>query len=288
MTFPDASANGTVSSVFRWDLSCDNLDLEKRSEFNIGFVAVDSTGKCRVRQIDSLVVKVRILKPSNSPPRLSIVNLGSTVSYENGNAVVAPGQKLSLQLNVSDSDTAPKDQLSVDLIGSGGDEAPEGWVFEPAAGPSVLSSVFTWEPQCSIFKGDVYENDFYFDFRYTDDRCLTAVADTIRVNVKVKDIETLGLQTDPANVFTPNSDGFNDYYSMERRDESGNLVNILPPDNCRGTFQNIRIYNRWGRAVFSSTDRNFKWLGLNEAAGVYYYQVVYTNREFKGTVSLRD
>jgi hypothetical protein len=288
MLFPTATANGTVSSVFRWDLTCDKFNLDDRSEFNIGFVAIDSTSKCKVRQIDSLVVKVKVLKPLNAPPQLSIVNVSTGATYNTGNALVAPGQQLSLQMNVSDTDISPKDQLTLTLIDTGGDDIPEGWAFEPAAGPSVLSSVFTWGPQCSIFKDATLENDFYFDFRYADDRCLTAVADTIRINVKVKDIGNLTFDREPANVFTPNNDGYNDYYSMERRDDLGNLVNILPPDNCQGVFQTVRIYNRWGRTVFTSTDKNFRWLGLEESAGVYFYHIVYTNRDFKGTVSLRD
>ncbi len=288
MSFAKKSGIGSVNSAFSWDLACDKLDLKKRDEFNIGFVAVDSIHKCRVRQIDSLVVKVKVLKPVNSPPQLSIVSINSSVSYSNGEATISPGQELSLQMNVIDTDTSPKDRLTIELIDNGGDQAPEGWVFEAAQGPSILSSLFTWTPQCSIFQEDIYEHDFYFDFRYADDRCVTAVADTVRVKVKVKDVESADFNQEPPNVFTPNGDGVNDYYAMERRDATGTLINILPPDNCRGVFESIRIYNRWGRTVFLSRDRNFRWLGLDEAAGVYFYHISFTNREFKGTVSLRD
>jgi hypothetical protein len=287
MIFPESSAVSSVSSVFTWNLACDKFNLDQRSEFNIGFVAVDSTGKCRVRQTDSLVVKVKILKPLNTPPTLSIVNLNNDDTFADGNAVLSPGQQLNLQLNVIDPDISPKDNLSIDLLGFS-ENTPEGWSFTPASGPSVLSSVFTWAPLCSIFEKDEYEHDYYFDFVYADDRCFTAAPDTLRINVKVKDVASGEFEFEPANVFTPNDDGFNDYYSMERRNEAGELINILPPDNCRGAFQYIRIYNRWGRTVFTSTDRNFRWLGLDESAGVYFYHIVYTNRDFKGTVSLRD
>jgi len=288
MTFTKASAVGTVSSAFKWDLVCDKFHLDLRDTFNIAFIAVDSANKCRVRQLDSLVVKVKVLKPENAPPILSILNLNGDVEFTNNNAKVSPGQELNLQLNVSDIDTGPKDNLTLQMIDTGGDDIPEGWAWQDATGPSVLTSTLIWSPQCSIFTGDVFEHNFYFDFRYLDDRCLTAVVDTIRVNVIVKDRESTGFTMDPANVFTPNGDGINDFYSMERRDEFGDLVNILPPDNCQGVFESVRIYNRWGRTVFTSSDRNFRWLGLNEAAGVYFFHVAFTNKEFKGTVSLRD
>lgn len=287
MSFANASAMGTVSSTFNWDLRCDRVDLSKREEFNIGFVAIDSTGKCRVRQTDSLVVKVKVLKPLNSPPVLSVVSLNRDIDYNDGSVLMPPGQLLSLQMNVTDNDVSPKDNLSISLINASGDSTPVDWTFPNATGQSVLTQVFNWQPLCSIFPDDIFEQDFFFDFRYSDDRCRTAVVDTLRIRVKVKDVESGNFETEPANVFTPNDDGYNDFYSMLRK-VGNEYVNILPPDNCRGVFQNVRIYNRWGRTVFTSSDRNFRWLGLEEAAGVYFYHIVYTNREFKGTVSLRN
>jgi gliding motility-associated-like protein len=293
MIFPKTSAIGTVSAAFRWDLLCSKVNPNDKDEFNIGFVAVDSINKCRVRQVDSLVVKVKVSKPDNSPPTLSIVNMSTSAVYEDGNAVVSPGQELSLQINVNDTDKAPIDKLRIKLVTAGGDDTPAGYSWTNGSGPSILTSTFSWAPDCSIFDvcqgcDDSYERNFHFDFVYGDDRCLTAVEDKLTINVKVKDLESNGFEKEPPNVFTPNGDGINDYYAMERRDESGDLVNILPVDNCRGVFENIRIYNRWGKQVFTSGDRNFHWDGLNEAAGVYFYHIVFTNKEFKGTVSLRD
>jgi hypothetical protein len=288
MSMPKTSAVGSVSSVFNWDLQCGVFNLPERDSFNIAFLAIDSTGKCRVQYIDSLVVKVKVLPPTNAAPQLSILNLSPDVEFDGDTAVVWPGQKLQLQLNVTDTDVSPKDQLSINMIDLGGDDLPHGWEFESATGPSVLTALFSWPPDCSIFNGSIFEHDFYFDFQYTDDRCLTAVTDTVRVNVKVKDRESGTFLVEPSNVFTPNGDEFNEFFSMEYRDESGEYVNILPPDNCQGVFKTIKIYNRWGKTVFTSTDRNFRWYGLEESAGVYFYHVVFSNREFKGTVSLRD
>lgn len=287
MSMPQRTGVGSTSSVFNWDLVCDKFNLDERDEFNIGFIAIDSTNKCRIRQVDTLVVKVKVLKPLNAVPKVSITNLDGGAEYSNGNALVMVGQTMNLQIDVSDGDV-PKDNLSLLLVDIGGDKIPTGWTFEDKNGVSVLSSNFTWTPQCSIFEGEVFEHDFYFDFRFADNHCLTAVTDTVRVNVKVKDVESGAFDRLPSNVFTPNGDNYNDYYSMEARDESGDLINILPPDNCRGVFETIKIYNRWGKTVFTSSDRNFRWYGLEESAGVYFYHVIFSNREFKGTVSLRD
>lgn len=285
MSFEKRSEFGAVSSQFSWDLLCDKFNLAERDSFNIAFLAIDSAGKCRVRRLDSLVVKVKVVPPKNTAPRIRYVHNLENVGND---IVIRAGQQLDMQIDVIDDDVAPKDLLRIDLTDAGGDSVPEGWSFNSATGPSVLTSMFSWAPSCAIFRGNKFEANFYFEFRYGDDRCLTAITDSIRLNVKVIDRESSDITFDPVNVFTPNGDGINDFYSMEKRDETGELINILPIDNCQGVFENVRIYNRWGRAVFSSNDRNFRWYGLNEAAGVYFYHVTFSNRDYKGVVSLRD
>ena len=42
-----------------------------------------------------------------------------------------------------------------------------------------------------------------------------------------------------------------------------------------------------GNQVFESADRNFRWYAKGEAAGVYYYLVKYTHKEYKGALSIR-
>ena len=108
------------------------------------------------------------------------------------------------------------------------------------------------------------------------------------VGITIKDIDGGDAGFDPINYFSPNDDGVNDYYAMEVKDEKTGVVgNILPLDNCVSQFQMIRIYNRWGKEVFHSTDRNFRWYGKGEAPGVYYYSIKYSDREYKGPLSIR-
>ncbi len=67
------------------------------------------------------------------------------------------------------------------------------------------------------------------------------------------------------NVFTPNSDGYNDFfYPVLKNIEAGEIL----------------IYNRWGNVVFYSDNIFEKWDGRNLNAvcpdGVYYYIINYT------------
>lgn len=77
------------------------------------------------------------------------------------------------------------------------------------------------------------------------------------------------------NVFTPNGDGINDVYQP------------IPP--YRGVEKvDMKIYNRWGRRVFSTTDRDILWDGSDEnshkpcSEGVFYYSCEVTVRTLAG------
>ena len=78
------------------------------------------------------------------------------------------------------------------------------------------------------------------------------------------------------NAFTPNNDGHNDV--------------ILPVLNGVETYQ-IKIYDRWGKPIFSSNDPYEVWDGNGASEGVYNYVVVLTDltkfpHQFTGTILL--
>ncbi|MFY7788200.1 MAG: gliding motility-associated C-terminal domain-containing protein, partial [Thermoflexibacteraceae bacterium] len=79
----------------------------------------------------------------------------------------------------------------------------------------------------------------------------------------------------PYNVFTPNGDGKNDTFKQD-----------IPADNCQDSFIKIVIYNRWGALVYESNDRNFSWDGAGFPPGAYFYNILFKNKEVKGTVTL--
>jgi gliding motility-associated-like protein len=79
------------------------------------------------------------------------------------------------------------------------------------------------------------------------------------------------------NVFSPNNDSVNDYFSISY---SKKWLN---------TKIKFSIYNRWGELVFYSEDPNFKWFGdfkgeaLNPDVYVYYYEI---EGEINGEIEL--
>jgi hypothetical protein len=207
----------------------------------------------------------------------------------NGALTAILGSPVSLHLSGYDADESPaKDNLTIQLIDQTGTVAPSGFEFTQVQGQSILTTTFTWEPDCSIFQNLVYENQYLFTFRVTDDRCFNEKADTVELAMTIRDVDGGDEEFLPPNFFSPNGDNRNGFFAMVALDpDSGEYIDILPHDNCLGQFVNIRIYNRWGRQVFESTDRNFRWYGEGMPNGVYYYLVQYTNKDYRGSVTVR-
>lgn len=289
ITFPEASGDGDVSSRFQWDIRCTNVDLSKKSDFVFDFVVMDKANKCRIYQADTLTVRVKVLPPDNHIPVLSVASLNSAVPLSGDALTATLGQQIALGLTGYDADTAPAaDNLVLELIAAEGNNVPPaGYVFADATGKGTVTSTFTWLPQCNIFRNGVYENQYTFKFRVYDDRCFSASGDTLTVDMTIRDVDDKRDEFLPPNFISPNGDGRNDFFAMVKWDEStGELRSILPEDNCAAKFENIVIYNRWGRSVFESSVRDFRWYASQEATGVYYYTLRYSDREYKGLITV--
>jgi hypothetical protein len=291
MTFPKVSGspNPTIQSKFTWNLACEKFNHKAKSDFDLRFIVVDSTNKCRFYKSDTLTLRVKVLPPDNNKPNLTVTNTNPDLKFVNNEQSIILGQQISLGLNTTDIDVAPQDNVTIDLIDAEGNVPPEGYLFEPASGTGSASTTFSWLPTCSIFQNGVYENNYTFKFRTVDNRCITAKADTVEVKINVKDVDGADHDFLPPNVITPNGDSYNEFFAMVRQDpETGELIDILPLDNCVGKFVGISIYNRWGKEIFASESRDFRWYPKNEAAGIYFYTLKYSNRDYKGNITLRN
>ncbi len=97
-------------------------------------------------------------------------------------------------------------------------------------------------------------------------------------STKVRILFTEDLKLRIPNAFTPNNDGFFDFFEIE---------NIS--DECYPKA--LYIYNRWGENVFNSGEaRTLSWDGKHDYSdvkeGVYIYQIVGENYKNTGTVVL--
>jgi len=249
---------------------------------------VDNANKCRFYKADTLDVIVTLFPPDNDEPTLLIANLEQSIMMVNNSMTVELGQQITLGLSGIDSDVLPQpDWLKLDLIDVEGTGEPDGYIFSPTEGLAPIQTTFTWKPECSLFAEGVSENNYTFTFNVIDNRCFSQKGDTLDVNITIKDVERNEDDFLPPNIITPNGDNLNDFFAMVKRDETtGELVSILPRDNCAGHFEGISIYNRWGKQVFLSIDRDFRWYAEGEASGEYFYHLKYSDKEYKGIISL--
>jgi gliding motility-associated-like protein len=102
------------------------------------------------------------------------------------------------------------------------------------------------------------------DLNYDPAEALT----TIFINTTHKEI---------MHLFTPNNDGFNDYWEL--------------PEMATWGKCNVKVFNRWGKLVFSDPDYNIPWNGTSNGnpvpEGAYYF-IIKTENEgvVKGTVNV--
>ncbi|MCI0751217.1 MAG: gliding motility-associated C-terminal domain-containing protein, partial [Flammeovirgaceae bacterium] len=288
--------SGFVTTPFSWSLDCSMVDLSVKDEFEFQFIVIDTTNKCRFYKADTLDVVVKVLPPDNDSPDLTITSLND-LELVNNSVELFHDQTLKLGLAGEDADINPQDVVSITLPAIETENTPPAnYQFSATSGISSADGTFEWTPSCNIFEESVFQNQYRFLFVVNDDRCFSELTDTVKIDVVIKDYENDEVDFLPANFISPNGDGCNDYFAMENFEaQPGSLCDVpenvknfsLPLDNCRGQFVGIRIMNRWGREVFKSFKRDFRWYAQDQAAGVYYYYLTFSNREYKGSLSVR-
>jgi hypothetical protein len=290
ITFPGDQKNGNVSSPFNWNIACDKVDLKVKDVFEFEFIVVDNANKCRFYKADTLNVVVKLKPPDNNKPDLSITSTSPTVLLQDDSLSIILGEQISLSLIGTDTDLNPqKDVVRVELIEATGNVTPTGYIFAPAEGLGSALTTFVWKPDCSIFENNVYKNDYDFTFRVYDNKCFNTKGDTVKIAITVSDVDRSDADFMPPNFITPNGDNRNDFFAMVKEDETTHeLVSILPKDNCTGRFVAISIFNRWGKEVYSSDSRDFRWYADGEAGGVYFYLLTYSDKEYKGLITIRE
>lgn len=290
MTYNSSLQPGTATGSISWNAFCKIYDFTKQTEFIVRILA-DDLDKCKTVHYDTTSVIFKVVLPKSNPV-LTIYNEGKTKDLTNSSFQTNLGH-MTLDLVGVDDQALATDSVSLTLLGATGNIAPANYTFAAAKGIKTLESIFSWDTDCSIFKDGNYDNHYTFKFLFTNNHCLTPKSDTAYVNVNIKDIESSDAHFIPPNVITANGDNCNDFFAIDgfegAPDCNGGSRSIpftTPADNCSNKFEQVRIYNRWGKQVFESTDRKFKWYALNESPGVYYYFIKFTRAEYKSSITV--
>lgn len=131
---------------------------------------------------------------------------------------------------------------------------------------------FTFLAKCSDYREEAYEYTLYVK----DNSCASNNTDSLFFTANVNDYIPYEQNViPPTNVITPNGDGLNEYfYFPQPLSQSCEFQN----------FETVTIYNRWGREVFKSDDREFKWYAENLNSGQYFYLIQFDMSFYKGFI----
>ena len=280
---------GSVNGTLDWNAFCKNFEFSKKSDFIVK-VLVDDQDVCKVIHFDTAVFNLKVILP-DIHPHLEIYNDVSAQQVTSSTITMNLGH-LGLNVIGTDTDVTPIDTLNLSLLGIEGIAPLNGYTFASATGLHNVESKFSWNPDCSIFRDTTYRNDYKLKFLVANNHCKSPITDTAFVNLTVKDIKSVDKGFAPANVITTYPDHCNDFFAIEgfesEPDCNGAVRNIplVPVDNCANRFERVKIYDRWGKSVFESDDRKFRWYASNESAGVYYYIIYFTNKEYKSSLTV--
>jgi gliding motility-associated-like protein len=138
--------------------------------------------------------------------------------------------------------------------------------------PNYLNTAFIWNfGDGSFADGEsvvhTYQDTGTFEVIYTvvnENECIDTL---IRIITVIREVIV-------PNAFSPNGDGYNDFFVVK-------YLELFPNSE-------ILIFNRWGNKVFSNTDYKNDWDGENQPDGTYFFilNLGGTNQNFKGTIFL--
>lgn len=267
MEFTNRDGKGPLQSTFRWNTSCQNVNLPDKNFFTVFFITEDED-LCEQTNADMIAVNIALTAPPNDGPGIEILGF-SARSLE-----ASIDSSMVFELRGYDPNTQDTLTLRLDSISTNPSSIAYEW--QDAQGSSEVLSTLTIMPDCGIFQNGEMENNFVFYFSVEDNPCYNQKGDTLSLSVTIREKVTTFSDINFPNVFTPNDDGHNDVFEILG----------LPEDMCYNRFENIKVFNRWGKVLFESNTRDFQWDGENYPPGTYYYQLQYTQLSYRSSLSL--
>jgi gliding motility-associated-like protein len=265
MTFMNTTGKGALSQPFSWTTTC----TTPSQEYVIDFITTDIS--CNRQSRDTVTVRLKANAKVNSVPTIT-TSLGGANAI---NVTQPTGANKGVSFDVI-ADDADRDPITLTAVGKGFDLKKYKMNFTDKQGVPRLTSKFDWTPDCALFK-DFGGKTLTVDFMTEDNSCGPLKSSTFSMQFNIQSLPPLGIIPENLpNVITPNNDGKNDCFMVE------NLPSLL----CGSRFERIAIVNRWGKNVYDSADVNFRWCADGISAGQYFYTLYFSDRSFKGIMSV--
>ncbi len=218
---------------------------------------------CPVPQRDTVWLLIQSRLVPDTPPTITFLDSATHLGY-----VVKWGEQVAFDFRGADTD--PDSRVTVS--GANLDSARlRAFAIrcQRRTADAMATTSLVWDVDCNVPPGE-------YDLRLQTQseacgRSLTA--DTL-VRVTVLPGDTA--RTLPPNIITPNADGLNDEFQP--------AAGLKPA--CNQEFRRFRVFNRWGREIFASSDRLAIWRAENTSGGMYFYFLEYSDRTYKGWVEV--
>ncbi|MCX2741807.1 gliding motility-associated C-terminal domain-containing protein [Pontibacter anaerobius] len=253
MQFTSTNGAGAADGLFTWTPTCEAFQGKNlRVKYTLVEDACDSSP-------DKELTLEFVLKAPNNAPTLTSDQTTYTFDLKLNDAFEANFDGLDLDL----------DNLIMSAEGDGFNLADYGMQFTAANGAGEAKGKFTWIASCPATERESVRVNFTLQEDACDPKPQRLTLEFRVEAPKVADYV-------PANIFTPNGDGKNDYFHIPG----------LPPEFCTATFTSIRVFNRWGREVYRSNDSSFQWDGKDVNDGVYFYVIDYGTTSYRGSVTI--
>jgi gliding motility-associated-like protein len=253
LVLPRGNGKGSLNATLYWPEICifpENQPLK--------FQTIVESNVCGELKYDTLFTFLRIV-----PKQLTIF-INSNFS---GDSKIVLNEEESVSFTLKGDIV---DQRPIQLFASGPLKDQPGYSFSGGEGNGTVSDEFLFETTCGGKSGT-----YPIKFKVTSLFCEALYQDSISYDVNLEfEPDTLG--TIP-NLLTVNGDTKNDYFSLD---------GISAKETCANQFEFIEIYNRWGKRIFFSKDRNFKWVPDENSEGIFWFGLNFKNKRISSWLML--
>lgn len=236
-----------------------NCDLTNDMDEKLSLIVSDDS--CPFVLFDTLDVNIRLLWKNNSKPSVTWLNVSDSTLTAN--------KRTCLNFLAEDVDVLDSIKLQIAELSAVIQGVPYDVQIDSTIPNKVLLSI-CFAPDCSL----PISNSEMFKLFASDKSCVRSL-DSLIVRLKTINEEIVDPLKNIPNVFSPNKDGINDFFSIHNNQKS----------LCVNDFS-INIYNRWGERVYKSENFFFEWSGEGLASGVYFYVIQFGKEEKLGHISI--
>lgn len=249
--FDTLNGNSAVEGELCWTPECSDV---REAPYQVIFKA--TANSCKTDDVVLYPVEIYLTLPPENGAEFTLPEEGLYIEHFIGDEIIL--------VDVFGSDPDPYDTLSLSAVSRAmtADGSPAS--FESMKSVTAVVGEFEWNPNCLDVDSEVYPVTFIL----TSSSCqkVNQIERTINVFVTTP---TLGNIEPIPNVITPNGDGKNEEWTIEDKN-----------DPCLIGF-NSKIYDRWGKEVFVTSDPSFYWdakyaSGNTAEQGQYFYIIEFT------------